>query len=74
MKLPYEQVSEQADLILMKMLDPNADQAAIYEDYQDWLRAAGWSEGEFNAETMRRVDADWDDKKPAKTPDIKMSN
>lgn len=61
MKLPYEQVSEQADIILMRMLEPNADQASLYEDYLAWIRAAGWDVVEFDRETLRLVDLGWDD-------------
>jgi hypothetical protein len=59
MKLPYEQVDEQADAILMRLLDCG-DQAAVYAEYQAFLRTCGWTETEFNAETLRRVDAEYE--------------
>jgi hypothetical protein len=60
-RLPYELVSIEADKILMKMVcAPNWRAHEYFERYLLFITACGWTDLEFDNETLRRVDAAWD--------------
>ena len=62
MRLDFNFVSLEANRIFMLMI-LNMDQRFEYWDkYQRLLLLCGWSDSEFDKETLRRVDLSWDEK------------
>lgn len=60
-RLPYELVVIEADKILLQMvLAPDWRAHEYFERYLLFITACGWTDLEFDAETLRRVDAAWD--------------
>jgi len=64
-RIPYEIVAIQADRIIFQMVvAPTMRQAIYYWDlYIDFITACGWTDREFDTETLRRVDAAWENLK-----------
>lgn len=60
-RVPYEVVAIEADRIIMKMVIASSwDSAFHYWDlYLEFLDACGWSDREFDCETLKRIDAAW---------------
>jgi len=60
-RIPYEIVSIEAEKILFKMvLAPSYDAFEYYDRYIVFINACGWTDREFDTETLRRVDAGWE--------------
>ena len=61
-RIPYEIVAIQADRIIFQMVvAPTMRQTIYYWDlYIDFITACGWTDREFDTETLRRVDAAWE--------------
>jgi hypothetical protein len=61
MKLPYESIVWMADRLFMRSATANSLAESIhhFKIYFCYLDACGWSEQEFNAETLRRIDSNW---------------
>jgi hypothetical protein len=60
-RIPYEIMAFEAERILMQgLLGTNDDLLEAYERYVDYIEACGWTEREFDEETLKRVDHNWD--------------
>jgi hypothetical protein len=58
MRIPYELVAIQADALIIRMtlsLD-----SRWWQQYIFFLDACGWTDKEYDQETLRRIDAAWD--------------
>ncbi len=60
-QIPYESVAIEADRLIVKMvLATTWAQMDYYWDvYLVFLDACGWTDKEFDAETLKRIDATW---------------
>jgi len=58
--IPYDVVVIQAERILMGMVLFEGTETFWWDYYQNYLEACGWTDLEFDEETLKRVDADWD--------------
>lgn len=59
MRLPYELVSVQADALLIQMI-VTGNLEYWWDYYQEYIKACGWTDQEFDAETLRHVSEGWD--------------
>lgn len=61
-RVPYEIVAIEASRIIIKMAACSSwDQAFDYWDqYQAYIEVCGWTDWEFDLETIRRIDAAWE--------------
>ena len=61
-KAPYDMVMLQADhlLELAIVAQDFQDRRTYLDQYYEFLNATGWTDYEYDAETLRRVDNDWD--------------
>lgn len=62
-RIPYEIVALEANKILERLLDAKDEIEArdIYQEYEQYLAATGWTDMEFDAAKLKRIDADWED-------------
>lgn len=61
-RVAYDIVAIEANRLLMKMITSSDGDPFFYWDlYIDFINACGWTDQEFDQETLRRVDAGWDD-------------
>lgn len=58
MKLPYEAFVIRANRLIVKMVLSN-DPIHYWDQYTLLLEACGWTDREFDRETLRRIDAAW---------------
>jgi hypothetical protein len=60
-RLAYELIVIEADKLLLKMVcAPPWEAHEYFERYLVFITACGWTDREFDNETLRRVDAAWD--------------
>lgn len=61
-RVPYEMVALEADRLIIRMvIAPTPRQASYYwELYLGYISACGWTDRELDQETLRRIDAAWD--------------
>lgn len=61
-RVPYEIVAVEADRLIVRMaLAPSIRQAVHYwRRYIDYIEACGWTDSEFDIETLKRIDRIWD--------------
>lgn len=60
-KIPYDLVALEADKLIVRMaLSSIYDSYHYFRLYLHYLSACGWTEYEFNRETLHRIDAAWD--------------
>lgn len=60
-RVPYEIVAAEADRIIIRMvIAPTLEGMYYYWDlYIAYIEACGWTDQEFDKETIKRVDAAW---------------
>ena len=60
-RVPYEIVSVEADRIIVRMATAPTWELAIYywKVYLEYIEICGWSDREFDNETLKRIDAAW---------------
>jgi len=58
MKLPYEAFVSRADHLIVQMII-SSDPMYYWDQYTLLLEACGWTDQEFDAETLRRIDIYW---------------
>lgn len=59
-RVPYEIVAEKINWIIIKMAT-SIDQSDYYwEQYIIYIEACGWSDLDFDKETLRRIDLNWE--------------
>jgi len=58
MKLPYEAFVIQADHLIVQMVIAS-DPIYYWDQYTLLLEACGWTDLEFDLETLRRIDLAW---------------
>jgi len=60
-RVPYEIVVMEADRLIIKMATSTTWERADYywDVYISYIEACGWTDQEFDQETIRRVDAAW---------------
>ncbi len=65
-KIPYEIVALEANKILNKILSSQEEDMieAYYDRYIQYLEAAGWTAEEFDKESMKRIDKNWEPTDP----------
>jgi hypothetical protein len=61
-RIPYEVVVIEADRLIVRMaIAPTPRQAGHFWNlYIGFITACGWTDREFDLETLRRVDAAWE--------------
>jgi hypothetical protein len=61
-RIPYDTIAIEADRLIVRMaISPTPRQARYYwELYIGFITACGWTDREFDKETLRRVDAAWE--------------
>ncbi len=60
-KIPYDLVAIEADKLIIRMaLSSIYDSYHCFRLYLHYLSACGWTEYEFDNETLCRIDAAWD--------------
>lgn len=60
-KIPYDLVALEADKLIVRMaLSSIYDSHHYFKLYLVYLSACGWTEYEFDNETLCRIDAAWD--------------
>jgi hypothetical protein len=61
-RIPYELVVIEADRLIVRMaIAPTLRQASHFWNlYIGYIAACGWTDQEFDSETLRRVDAAWE--------------
>lgn len=63
-RIPYDIVAIEANRIIIKMvLAPSWEAYYYWELYISYISVCGWTDQEFDAETMRRIDAAWENYK-----------
>jgi len=64
-RFPYEMIAVEANRLIDKMaLATNYRLYKYYwELYVGYITACGWTDWEFDRETMRRIDAAWDNRR-----------
>jgi len=60
-RVPYENVAAEADRIIVKMALASTWERAIYywDMYIEYIESCGWSNQEFDNETLQRIDVAW---------------
>ena len=60
-RLPYEVVAVEADRLIIRMVvAPSVEEVYYYWDlYVSYIEACGWTDQEFDKETIKRIDAAW---------------
>lgn len=61
-RVPYEVVAQEAERIIVRMvLAPSWEQAYYYWDlYTTFIESCGWTNQEFDRETIKRIDRAWE--------------
>lgn len=61
MRLPYEVIAMEADRLIMLMASTSNYHDAYYwfHRYIDFIEACGWTDQDFDRETLKRVNASW---------------
>lgn len=60
-KLPYHLIEKTAfDLIKMIAIAPDQNYSYYLNMYNEYLKECGWTDFEFDNETLIRIDASWD--------------
>lgn len=61
-RIPYEIVAIEANRILIKMvITPSWEESYHFWDlYNEYILACGWTDKEFDQETLRRIDLNWE--------------
>lgn len=61
-RISYEKIILEADRIITRMaLSSNSDIAAYYwKEYTQYITACGWSNEELDNESLKRLEASWD--------------
>lgn len=62
MKLPYETINFYAFFLIdLAALSDTDDEAIMHWDsYLSYLESCGWSDQEFDVETLKKIDSNWD--------------
>lgn len=62
-KIPYDLVAIEATKILNKILTSSDDGMIndYYDKYVQYLNACGWTDSEFDKESLKRIDSNWTD-------------
>lgn len=60
-RITYETVEVKVWELTLKMgkSDNEKEQFTIIDQISDYIKACGWSEKEFDEETLRRIDNNW---------------
>jgi hypothetical protein len=58
--IPYDLIMMEADRLIIKMVLSPDMSTYYWELYVLYIGACGWTHAEFDAETIKRVDAGWD--------------
>lgn len=58
-KIPYNIVAIEANKLIVRAVMAN-DDFYHYDLYMDYIHACGWSNFEFDQETIKYIDKNWD--------------
>jgi hypothetical protein len=61
-KIQFDLVQIEAEKILFRLLGAKNDSESdkIYKEYLSYLDACGWTDAEYDSETLKRVDKNWE--------------
>lgn len=65
MRIAYDIVSIEVDRLLIKSVTARTPKRSQYywSEYISYLEACGWTQQEFDEESIRRIDLAWDNSK-----------
>jgi len=62
-KIPYDLIAIEADKLITEMVvSPMYEHNVFYIKYLFYLNACGWTDKEFDRETLRRIDCSWEER------------
>ena len=61
-KIPYDLIAIEADKLISRMV-LSSEEKNYYLIYLLYINACGWSEKDFNSETLSRIDSSWEENK-----------
>lgn len=61
-KVPYDLIAIEADRLIIRMVLSSLYGYTFYLKYLLYLSACGWTDKEFDLETLRRIDCSWEEK------------
>lgn len=61
-KIPYDLIAIEADKLISRMV-LSSEEKNYYELYLLYINACGWSEKDFDRETLSRIDSAWEENK-----------
>jgi hypothetical protein len=64
-RVDYQIVSIEIEKIWWKALSEDGDLFEAYYQVVEFIEACGWDQKSFDAETLKRVDANWDISPPS---------
>ena len=59
-KIPYDLIAIEADKLISRMA-LYSEEKNYYTLYLLYINACGWSEQDFNLETLSRIDSSWEE-------------
>lgn len=59
-RIPYELISIEADKLIIRSLISELHYYKYYKLYLNFLEACGWTDKEYDEETLKRIDRNWD--------------
>lgn len=61
-RIPYDSMAPEANRFIINMVSASSWEEAYeyWDQYNDFIETCGWTDREFDLETIRRVDAAWE--------------
>lgn len=59
-KIPYDIVAIEANKLIIRMALSKYNDFYYYQLYLTFIQACGWTDQEFDEETLKRIDKAWD--------------
>lgn len=63
-RLPFEKIEEEAQKLIQKIAEATSNEESDYYHalLEAFLEGAGWTNEEFDAKLLKKIDANWEDK------------
>lgn len=60
-RLPFDLIAPLAEQLAdaAALSDTSEDRIFLWDQYEDYIEACGWTEKEFDAELIKRINANW---------------